>query len=528
MYSDKININILTAVMKGHGIDTAVVCPGSRNAPLTHNFVESGFQCYSVTDERSAGFYAIGLALSLRRPVAVCVTSGSAVLNLAPAVAEAAYRHLPILVISADRPADRIGQLEGQTIVQPGVFTTHTPPTYILPESHDEATYNHCNRLANEAMLSLSTEQPVHINVPITEPLYNFTTPTLPDERIINVLKSDICNPAGAVAQLATRLSCCRRPMILIGQSPESENLNYAIKKLSERFVVIYESLSCGYGGIDFDRILPKCEDKEYMPDFVVYTGDTFVSNRIKQFVKRAKGCEVWSISLKGEIHDTFNHLTTVIDGKASEILFSSANTPINITEDAISFKEIWDKSLTGIPTENKCFSEESAVREFETILGEAKDATVHYANSMAIRLGNKYARHYCYVNRGTNGIEGTLSTAAGFSLASAKRTYCVIGDLSFFYDCNALWNTQLSGNLRILLLNNGGGRIFDSLKGAKSSPAFEQYISASHCATAKGICESYNAQYRKATNAQELTEGLWWLIGAESPRPMVLECIFS
>lgn len=528
MYSDKININILTAVMKGHGLDTVVVSPGSRNAPLTHNFVESGFKCYPVTDERSAGFYALGLALALRRPVAVCVTSGSAVLNLEPAVAEAAYHHVPIIVISADRPADRIGQLEGQTIVQPGVFDSLVPTTFTLPEPKDEASYLYCNRLANEAIISAETGQPVHINVPISEPLYNFNTPTLPDQRIINVLTDTTECPAFLITTLVSRLKSARHPMILIGQSPESEKLTSAIKKLSDNFVVLYESLSCGYGGLDFDSILPEFEGEEYAPDFVLYTGETFVSNRIKSFVKRAAGCEVWSISLRGEIHDTFNHLTTVIQGNASDILYALSKDTITPSKAAIIYKEIWDKALALPSKENRGYNEEYAVREFETAISDAKDATVHYANSMAIRLGNKYARHYCYVNRGTNGIEGSLSTAAGFSLASGQRIYCVIGDLSFFYDCNALWNTRIGSNLRILLLNNGGGRIFRSLKGAKSSAAFEAYISATHSATAEGVCKSYNVVYRKSSCSKELTEGLHWLLNSESDRPLLLECLFS
>ena len=186
-YSDKDNINILCAVMLGHGVTHAVVCPGSRNAPIVHNLNEcQQVKCYPVTDERSAGFFALGMAEQLGEPVAVCVTSGTAVLDLAPAVAEARHRHLPLVVISADRPMAHIGQQMGQTIDQPGVLSRFTLMDVNLLEPHDDLSRWHCNRMANEAMISARQGGPVHINVPYEEPLFNFTVASLPEERIIS------------------------------------------------------------------------------------------------------------------------------------------------------------------------------------------------------------------------------------------------------------------------------------------------------------------------------------------------------
>ena len=174
MYSDKINVNILTSLMVAHGVRTVVVCPGSRNAPLAHNFASCPeMYCVAATDERSAGFYALGLALASERPVAVCVTSGSALLNLAPAVAEAYYREVPLLVISADRPLAMINQLQGQTLPQAGALGMMVKATMQLPEPHNEVERWYCNRLVNEAMIKMLLHGggPVHINVPISEPL---------------------------------------------------------------------------------------------------------------------------------------------------------------------------------------------------------------------------------------------------------------------------------------------------------------------------------------------------------------------
>ena len=149
---------------------------------------------------------------------------------------------------------------------------------------------------------------------------------------------------------------------------------------------------------------------------------------------------------------------------------------------------------------------------------------STHYANSSAIRLANIYARHPVFCNRGVNGIEGSLSTAAGFSCVTDDMVFCVIGDLSFFYDQNALWNQNLRGNLRILLLNNGKGGIFNMLPGLDQSPARDKFVAAEHHATAEGICQQNHVAYLKATNMEEMKKGIATLIRQESDTPMLLE----
>ena len=190
MYSDKENVNILTALLVAHGVRHAVVCPGSRNAPIVHNLNECpDIRCYPVTDERSAGFYALGMTQALNQPVVVCVTSGTALLNLAPAVAEAYYQHQPLIVISADRPQPWIDQLDGQTLPQPDALGRFVRKAVSLPEPHDNEERWYCNRLVNEALIV--RHAPVHINVPITEPLFDFKVAALPEERKIELMPAD-------------------------------------------------------------------------------------------------------------------------------------------------------------------------------------------------------------------------------------------------------------------------------------------------------------------------------------------------
>lgn len=191
MFTDKKNILQLLAVLKGFGISKAVLCPGSRNIPLVRSFLsEPFFECYSVTDERSAGFFAIGLSLSGRNdpePVVVCCTSGTAVANLYPAIAEAYYQNIPLVIVSADRPAEWIGQMDGQTLPQPGIFGGLVKRAVNLPIVNSMADEWYCNRLVNEALLELNHygAGPVQINVPTDEPLFDFNTTVLPVARVI-------------------------------------------------------------------------------------------------------------------------------------------------------------------------------------------------------------------------------------------------------------------------------------------------------------------------------------------------------
>ena len=490
MYSNKENVNILTSLLVAHGIHHAVVCPGSRNAPIVHNLNECpDIQCYPVTDERSAGFYALGMTQALKEPVVVCVTSGTALLNLYPAVAEAYYQHRPLVVVSADRPPQWIDQLDGQTLPQPDALGRFVKEAVSLPEPHDEESRWYCNRLINEALMV--KYGPVHINVPITEPLFDFSTPKLPEERKIEFLPADISNVT--LSHLCRMFLQAKRPMLIAGQ-PMNALMDEAVAQIGD--------------------------DDEYVPDFVLYTGGSIVSKRLKHFLRKAK--ETWVVNKTGEVTDTFMNLTHVVQGD-SEVVADMVR--FNLEEMPHPFVQKWEALLTQIRQQLDAkelpYSQAAVVKYFEQKRGAN---IVHYANSMAIRLANTYSKTPVYCNRGVNGIEGSLSTAAGFSCVQDDNVFCVIGDLSFFYDQNALWNQNLHGNLRILLLNNGKGGIFDILPGLENSPARDKYVAAEHHATAEGICQQNAVVYRLAKDMTQMQEGIDWLIGTDSGRPLLLE----
>ena len=505
MYSNKENVNILTSLLVAHGIHHAVCCPGSRNSPIVHNLNECpDIRCYPVTDERSAGFYALGMSQCLQEPVVVCVTSGTALLNLAPAVAEAYYQHIPLVVISADRPQAWIDQLDGQTLPQPDALGRFVKKAVSLPEvisSPPESggargglneQHWYCNRLVNEALMV--RHAPVHINVPISEPLFDYAVSDLPVERKMDLIESDVSSITQS--HVVRMFMQAKRPMLISGQ-PMNPHVDEAVYLIGD--------------------------DERYVPDFVLYTGGSIVSKRLKHFLRKAK--ETWAVNRTGEVNDTFQNLTHVIQGDGEVI---ADLIRFNLEQHPHPFVQQWEELLAKVRAQADAYepnySQMAAVKYFEGIQKSGDRCQYHYANSTAIRLANIYANHYVYCNRGVNGIEGSLSTAAGYSVVSDEKVFCVIGDLSFFYDQNALWNQNLQGNLRILLLNNGKGGIFNMLKGLEQSPARDKYVAAEHHTSAEGICQQNRVTYLKATNMEEMQQGIDTLLDIESNRPVLLE----
>ena len=544
MYSNKENVNILTSLLLEYGVSDAVVCPGSRNAPIVHNLsVCEAIRCRPVTDERSAAFYALGLAIATRRPTVVCVTSGSALLNVMPAVAEAAYQHVPLVVISADRPQQWIDQLDGQTIPQSDALGRFVRKAVQLPEPHNDEERWLCRRLVNEAMHLATCRQgaPVHINVPISEPLFEFDTEQLPQLSRFNYIKRAAIKDASM--DMPDAFHKAKRPMIVIGQLAHGTVSHETIRSLSEKYVVMSEPLSNpSYMTIHFDEAIryivsdnSSINDDEddktaYYPDYVIYVGDTLVSKPARRFLRNAKAPSCLITPDAADIHDPLMTLTDIVECDTDSInalLASLCEAPD--TDERCQFHDRWQSFLDAYAAHADAYAPEysqmATVKYFEEQLADLDiDICVHYANSSAVRLACIYAQHYVWCNRGVNGIEGSLSTAAGFSLATHDMTVCVIGDLSFFYDQNALWNSNLRGNLRIILLNNRGGGIFRQLPGLSDSPAADDLVMASHENTAQGICTQNDIGYMSAKNMDEMQIGIVTLLTRESERPMLLE----
>jgi len=520
MYSNKENINILTSLIIAHGIRHVVVCPGSRNAPLTHNFNECPeIVCHSQTDERSAGFYALGMSQQLNEPVAVCVTSGSALLNLLPAAAEASYQNNGILVISADRPSEWIGQLDGQTMPQKDALGSFVSKSVSLPEPKDESQRWYCNRLINEAIIELKSKKrpSVHINVPISEPLYDFDVAQLPDERVVSSL------PFSSVEGI---IDNAHRPLLVLGQLQEGICTSKIVERLSSHFVVLTEAISSSFRS--YTEELIRQFSGEMSPDLVVYAGGNTVSKKLRQFLRSlSRDVTQIVVSSDGCLHDvSMNTSLLVPDMTSDELLSRLADRYISTT----SFAERIAVARKKIAAVSSCYrpnySGMLAVKMLEEKINSEVNTpnAVYYGNSLSVRYAALYANGYRYCNRGLNGIEGSLSVAAGASLVRNANIYAVIGDLSFFYDENALWNSKLGGNFRILLLNNGGGGIFSGLQGAKKSEAFTECIAARQNYNAEGVCHQFGVKYLSAEDEKSLETAVNQLCTEVSDRPVLLE----
>lgn len=519
MLSNKTNILQLVALIIEHGVEDIVVCPGSRNAPIIHTLHETAqntktsLRLHPLTDERSAGFFAIGVALATSKPIAIVVTSGSALVNLYPAVTEAFYQQVPIIIVSADRPQAWIGQMDGQTMPQIGVFGQMCKMSVNLPEVKNDEDAWHCNRLINEAILECThrSNGPVHINVPISEPLYEFNTTALPIERVIERIEGFYPEE---MPVLKERLQNSRRRMIIIGQRTDERQLNTDIKKELERsYIIVYEHLA-NIGEESESLLLNnklldvlEANTEDLRPDLVITVGGHIINKRLKQFLRKNPPQQHWHVCVDGKVTDLFKCLTTVVETQPDTFLHTLArqHTPLDKGKD---YPTLWKSKLLnfhqnfenkeGDTLENCTISNEQKIigKLMETL---PDDAVLHLANSSSVRYAQEYklkSKVTVCCNRGINGIEGCLSSAVGFAKATAERpNFVVIGDLAFFYDQNALWNTELPNNLHILVLNNSGGKIFETLP-LPDSKESKRLIQAKHRTSAKSVALEYGLRY--------------------------------
>jgi 2-succinyl-5-enolpyruvyl-6-hydroxy-3-cyclohexene-1-carboxylate synthase len=533
MYSDKRSILQLAALLKAHKIRKIVLCPGSRNAAIVHTLANiEDFTCYSVTDERSAGFFAIGLSLQGGGPAAICCTSGSALLNLHPAVSEAFYQQIPLIIISADRPAAWIGQMDGQTLPQPNVFGNLVKMSVNLPEVNTDEDEWYCNRLINEAILETNHhgKGPVHINVPLSEPIYRFTAKTLPEARVItryqglNVYDRDY-------KELINKLNQANKRMIIVGQM----NLIYQfdkkyVKPLCKNFVWLTEHLgnqtTPGLAIKNFDvavSAMDEVRQEQMTPELLITFGGHIVSKQMKKYLRNHPPKEHWHITPDGKVADLFGCLTTIIEMDPFEFLekiaFLLEGNPTN-------YPLMWENWCKIIPEPSLPYSQISVTGDLIKAL--PAPCSLHLANSSTVRYAQLFTLakgvEVC-CNRGVNGIEGSLSSAIGYASASTQTNFILIGDLSFFIDMNALWMSHLRNNVRILLFNNEGGEIFHTLPGMDKTDKSRPFITAEHQTSAKGWAEERGFQYIKVRDDEEWQDALKVFASPEEQeRPMLLE----
>lgn len=534
MLSSKRNILQTVALLKSYGVKEIVLSPGSRNAPIIQTFSqEPFFNCHIILDERNASFHAIGIIQKTQNPVAICCTSGSALLNYAPAVSEAFYQHLPLIIISADRSPEWIGQMDGQTLPQPNIFGELVKKSVNIPEIKNETDEWYCNRLINEALnssISSFNAGPVHINIPLSEPLFDYSVTELPSVRKINkpILRKEIISDSYKKewTQLPNKI-------IVVGQMFYSEKLISILNKFADRHncVILSEHLSnCTSSKFisNFDTLLGSiCEEDRnaFRPDLLITFGGHIVSKRLKHFFRQYKPDNHWLIDESGETIDLFQSLTDIIEANPIDFL-TDIEKGIE-TKNHNEFYNRWKDTSQEIkePSDKIIFSDIWATRSFIKRL--PKKSPLHLANSNAVRNAqlfdiDKSVRVYC--NRGINGIESTLPSTIGFASVSIEPIYLIIGDLSFFYGVGSLWNIKHINNLRILLINNSGGGIFHLLPGLNKSESLSDLVAAGHSESAESWSNAAGFKYLTANNKDSFEKQIEEFVTSETTQSIIFE----
>ena len=538
------------------GLRQVVVSPGSRSAPLTLAVARHpGLRVQVVPDERTAGFTALGMAQQTQRPVVVICTSGSAVYNLSPAVVEAYFQQVPLLLLTADRPHDWIDQQDGQTIRQVGLFGPHVKRSYDLPADYEHPdTRWFIERTLNEAYdLSASGALgPVHLNVPLREPFYPKPDETFRFERgrVVTQLPIETTLPTAAWHALLNEWEDTDRKLVLVGQLPHNQTLLTVLGQISHEHQVpvvgeIISNLSRNDAGFitQSDTILAQVDEDiltELRPDLLLTVGNGFLARNLKTYFRRYPAARHWHLQPNGDrLIDPFQSLTTVIP-MAPLPFFEKLFADIDYRR----FREGADDEGDGTYLTTWQVADQAARRVVEQSLRVSPftdwvatqavlealpvGSHLHLANSMPVRYANLCgvdARQQIRVwsNRGTSGIDGCLSTAVGAAGQTDALVTVLIGDIAFFYDRNALWQPNLPSNLRIVLLNNAAGHIFRMIDGSAQQPELETYFETPHSLTAERTCADHGLQYSRVTGQPELTAALSTFFAA-SAQPKLLE----
>lgn len=539
MISTKKHVRQLVSLLNVKGITDAVISPGSRNGPLIHTLASSGkFNCRSIVDERSAAYFALGMALKLQKPVVLVCSSGTATLNYAPAVAEAFYQNIPLVVITADRPPYWIDQGENQTIRQDNIYRDFCKKEITLPIGESEKELWFAGRLINESLNTAvaGLPGPVHINIPLEEPLHELQEEDLPPVKIIEAASTSSILTEKELKKLATIFNDSEKVLILAGQQQVKPELEKVLADFAEKSetVVLMEHLSNlnhpdFHGNVDVLMTSLLIEDiNRFSPDLLITFGGTFVSKPLKQFLRRNNPQHHWHLTLSNQYYDTYQSLTRIIEMEALAF-FKQLSPKINSKDD--SFRLRWQHKEQQVKHVRNEFIQQAGFCDLSVFCkimkGLPQNSVLHLGNSSPVRyaLICDAANDVQYFgNRGTSGIDGSLSTAAGFASVSEKINTIILGDLSFFYDSNALWNNYIGSNMRIIVIHNGGGNIFSMIKGPGDSPAFNKFFFTENNTSAAGIAQTFRMDYFRAENESEMETSLKQFYSAGQKKAALLE----
>ena len=499
----------------------AILSPGSRCAPLTLAFCRHpAIEVKTVSDERSAAFIALGMAQFTGKPVILVCTSGSAALNYGPAVAEAFYQQVPLLLFTADRPPEWIDQLDGQTIRQPNIYGKHVKASYELPVdySHPDAHWQ-INRVVNEAINFSQSYPPgpVHINVPVREPFYPGEKETITFNQGVRVISRHhmlTTMSEDVKAELRQKLQHHHKVLIVAGQGREDKVLLHLLQKFSAgNSVPVVADIISNCQSLDTaivhqDAFLATTNQSllsKLAPELLITFSKSVISKQLKLFLRKYRPTSHWHIQSSGEVADTFQSLTDIYQTSPATFFEALTGLPGTGSEVQQEYLEQWKNAdhLAGQSFDYQfsgdMFSEFAAVRELLDAIPQ--DSILHLANSMPVRyanyLGLRRKNVEVFANRGTSGIDGSVSVAVGCALGTDKTVTLIAGDMALFYDRNAFWNNYLPTNLRVIVLNNHGGGIFGLIKGPDQQPELAEFFETSQPLKAEHLCGEFGIEYR-------------------------------
>jgi 2-succinyl-5-enolpyruvyl-6-hydroxy-3-cyclohexene-1-carboxylate synthase len=486
------------------------------------------------------------MAQKLDKPVVAICTSGTAVLNYGPSVAEAFYQQVPLIIISADRPPEWIDQQDGQTIRQRKIFGDLIKKSYQLPDHYDHPdVVQHIHRIVSEAV-NESKEYPagpVHINVPIREPFYPEEGEKLEYTKGIKVThlqKATYDLELDTWKELATKWKSFKKILIVGGQEnhPPSKEEALHLQKLADEYPVMGDVIS-NLHEVDntirhTDIFLASQSDEDLrklQPDLLISLGRSVISKNLKLFLRKYPANEHWHIQPAGQVADTFQSITRIIRVNSKSFLQKTQDWTRHNENDY--FLQLWtqneDKSskLVFNYLNQVDFGEFKAVSDVMSSLPPT--ANLHLANSMSVRLANyvgidkNKGAIRVVANRGTSGIDGSNGTAVGEAIVSEEPVVLITGDLAFFYDRNAFWHKYDISNLKIVLLNNHAGGIFGMIDGPSRLPELEEYFETKQPLTAKNTAKDFGLEYYHCDSYEHLGDALKKFYGNKNG-PALLE----
>ena len=542
MYTVHRNAQVILALLKKYNIRNLVISAGTRHIPLVFSAEDDEFfNCYSIVDERSAGFFALGLIQTTQEPACIICTSGTATCNYVSAVNEAYYQHLPLVVLTSDRNRYYLNQQEDQCIPQLNLFKDVARKIVDLPIVRDDKDFFYCQRLVNEALLELDHREkgPVHINFqiddnyPVELGTFKFELKELPEVIKINRLMAS--DKEEQWTRLAQRMMS-KKIVILYGQHlPISDETSKRVQEFCEKYnaIVLCDHLANLHikNKIENAPAIAAMQSSDFstlIPDIVITMNGNRLINQ-KRLMKSWPSSEHWHVSPDGLVSDPFNMLSQIIECPIEYFFWKMANLYDKRNMEYFKrWKEMEYNRFPNNPLEAEY--EYSAVYAIQGLFRRLpNNALLHISNSNNIRIANMFPipdgiDYYC--NRGTCGIDGSMSSYIAQAKISKRPSFMCIGDLSFFYDMNALWNRYCCPNTRIMLCNNSGGALFHSTfyKRVQAFPNIDRFIAAEHETSAEGWAISRGFRYISAHNQQEYDEAIETFMDQENTEPVLFE----